>query len=109
MKRIMNGYTEDWLDIVNEKVGAGRIKVYGKDGLSLIRYGVGKVKRSLAIFQLVGDKNTFLGKVGRDDALGIGQGMAKAWCMEALKYVHQDIVDSGLTEEDYLAKSSIKL
>ena len=99
MKELNNSFTEEFMTITVDGCGTGRVKAFGLDGLQT-RLAVGKVKRSVAIFQINGDKSKMVGKVGREDALGLVWGMAYDWCKSLLEAALKAMTEDGLTEEE---------
>lgn len=98
MKELNNSFTVENMTITVDGCGTGSVKAFGLDGLQT-KFAVGKVKRSVAIFQINGDKSKMVSKVG-EDALGLVYVMAYDWCKSMLKAALKVMTEDGLTEEE---------
>lgn len=97
MKKLNNSFTVEDMTITVNGIGTGSVKAFGLDGLQT-RFAVGKVKRSIAVFQINGDKSKMVGKVGRDDAFGQVWNLASIWCKTLLETGLKAMTEDGLTE-----------
>lgn len=98
MKEFNNSFTVEDMTITVDGIGTGSVKAFGLDGLQT-RFAVGKVKRSVAIFQINGDKSRLVSKVG-EDSLGLLYPMTYDWCKSLLKSALKVMKENGLTEEE---------
>lgn len=99
MKELNNSFTVEDMTITVDGIGTGSVKAFGLDGLQT-RFAVGKVKRSIAVFQINGDKSKMFHKLGREDVLGQVYVIACIMCKSLLKSALKVMTEDGLTEEE---------